>query len=73
MVANDIKMSYPYVNTKGNMVDLAFDDEHCIAKVCLYVMLHCAKSMFVGNLNKNNNMESTLDSRNLLSIAVWQL
>ncbi len=37
---------------KGNTVDLAFDDEHCTAKVCHYVMLHCAKSTFVGNPNK---------------------
>ncbi len=52
LVANDIQMSYPYVNAKGNTIDLAFDDEHCIAKVCHYVMLHCAKSTFVGNPNK---------------------
>jgi hypothetical protein len=52
MVAKDIQMSYPYVNAKGNTDDLAFDDEHWIAKVCHYVMLHCAKSIFVGNPNK---------------------
>jgi hypothetical protein len=73
MVANNIQMSYPYVNAKGNTVDLAFDDEHCIAKVCHYVMFHCAESTFFGIPNKKNNMESMPDSRNLLSMAVQQL
>jgi hypothetical protein len=73
MVADDMQMSYPYVNAKGNMVDLAFDDEHCIVKVCHYVMLHCAKSTFISNPSKKNNMESTPDTRNLLSMAVQRL
>jgi hypothetical protein len=52
MVAEDTCMSYPYINASGNKVDLAFADEHTIAQVCHYVMLHCAKSISIGNSNK---------------------
>jgi hypothetical protein len=50
-VANDIQTSFPYVDASWHTVDLAMDDEQCIATVCHYVMLHCAESTFVGNPN----------------------
>jgi hypothetical protein len=50
-VANDVTNSYPYVDARGNTVDLAITDEDHIAHVCHYVMLHCAESTFVGNPN----------------------
>jgi hypothetical protein len=45
-------MSYPYVNAKGQMVDLAIKDEHSVTQVCHYVLLHCAESTLIGNPNK---------------------
>ena len=42
---------YPYIDTSGNSVDLAFTNEITIAQVCCYVMLHCADSLCIGNLN----------------------
>ena len=69
-VADDVHTLYPYVNTKGQMVDLAIKDEHSIAQVCHYVMLHCAESTFICNPNKKNNTVSKLVSKNLLSKAV---
>jgi hypothetical protein len=50
-VADNVQTSYPYVDARGNTVDLAFDDETLIAQVCHYVMLHCAETTFVGNPN----------------------
>jgi hypothetical protein len=50
-VADDVTTSYPYVDARGNTVDLAITDEDHIAHVCHYVMLHCAESTFVGNPN----------------------
>ncbi len=52
MVAEDTCTSYPYINASGNEHDLAFDNEHTIAQVCHYVMLHCAESISTGNPNK---------------------
>jgi hypothetical protein len=59
-MADDAQTSYPYIDASGKTIDLAFDDEITIACVCHYVMLHCAKSTFLGNPNKKNNMVSKL-------------
>ena len=50
-VAEDIRTSYPYVNAKGQEVDLAIQDEVMMAHICHYVMLQTAESQFVGNPN----------------------
>ncbi len=44
-------MSFPYIDTSGNTVDLAITNEVQITHVCHYVMLHCAESTFIGNPN----------------------
>ena len=51
MVAEDTRTSYPYVNAKGQEVDLAIQDEVMMAHICQYVMLHAAESQLVGNPN----------------------
>jgi hypothetical protein len=48
-VAEDTYMDYPYCSAAVKTVDLAIKDENMIAQVCHYVMLHTAKSIFVGN------------------------
>jgi hypothetical protein len=50
-VAEDTYMDYPYCDAAGKTVDLANKDEHMIAHVCHYVMLHTVESIFVGNPN----------------------
>ncbi len=50
-VAEDTYMNYPYCDASGKTVDLAIKDEHMMALVCHYVMLHTAESIFVGNPN----------------------
>jgi hypothetical protein len=64
-MAEDTQTSFPYVNANGDTVDLAIQDEHTIAKVCHYVMVHCAESTFIGN-PKKKNMDSKRAFANLL-------
>jgi hypothetical protein len=64
-----VQTSYSYIDASGKTVDLAFKDENIIAPGCLYLMLHCAKSMFLGYPNKKNNMVSKLVLKNLLNVV----
>jgi hypothetical protein len=66
-MVDDAQTSYPHIDARGKNVDLAFDNKITIARVCHYVMLHCAKSTFLGNPNKKNNMVSKLVLKNLLN------
>ncbi len=47
-MADNAQPSHPYVDASGKNIDLAFND-HIIARVCHYIMLHCTKSLFLGN------------------------
>jgi hypothetical protein len=67
MAAEDTCTSYRYINASGNKVDLAFDDEHTIAQVCHYVMLHCVELISIGNPNKKNIVALKRASGNLLN------
>jgi hypothetical protein len=50
-MADGAQTSYPYVDASSKTIDLAFNNEITIARVCHYVMLHCAKLTFLGNPN----------------------
>jgi hypothetical protein len=50
-MADDVQTSYPYIDASGKTVDLAYEDEITIARICHYVMLHCTKLTFLGNPN----------------------
>jgi hypothetical protein len=50
-MADDVQTSYPYIDASGKTIDLAFEDEITFARICHYVMLHCAESSFLGNPN----------------------
>jgi hypothetical protein len=69
-VAEDVHTLYLYVNAEGQMVDLAIEDKHSIAQVCHYVMLHCAESTFIGNLNKKKQYSLKAGLKKILSKAV---
>jgi hypothetical protein len=56
-MADNDQNSYLYIDASGKTDDLAFKDKITIKRVCHYIMLHCAKSTFVGNPNNKKQYD----------------